>query len=321
MSLYDEMLALVARKKSTPGGWVSFNAVCCPHNGESQDKKRRGGMKRTDDGGTSYHCFNCGFKASWRPGRNLGKRMRDLLRWMGAGDDQINRLAFECLKIEGEQTKKTAVTVPDFQPRSFPANTQKITPELIEQDERVIPVVEYIYSRGLTLDDSDFFWSSEPGFIDRMIIPLTIDRKPMGYIGRKITNGNPKYITEHPAHIVFGLDRQPWDRKFVLVFEGSIDAILLDGVAILTNEISPEQALQINNLGREVIVVPDRDRPGEAMIRQAIDLGWSVAFPNWDDNVKDAADAVLHYGRLATMISIIKNVESNALKIKLRMKL
>lgn len=321
MSLYDEMLALITRKKSTPGGWISFNAVCCHHNGESQDKKRRGGLKRTDDNGVSYHCFNCGFKASWRPGRNLGKRMRDLLAWMGAGDDQINRIAFECLKTEGPQNKDQTVSVPDFIPRSLPKNSQKITTELIAQDERVIPVVEYIYSRGLTLDDIDFYWSDEPGFQDRMIIPLTVDRKIMGYIARKVTNSKPKYLTEHPAHIVFGLDRQPWDRKFVLVFEGSIDAVLLGGVAVLTNEISPAQALQINNLGREVIVVPDRDKPGENMIRQAIDLGWSVSFPNWDDDVKDAADAVLRYGRLATMVSIIKNTESNNVKINLRMKL
>jgi len=319
MSLYDEMLALVSRKKSTPGGWVSFNAVCCHHNGENQDKKRRGGLKRTDDNGVSYHCFNCGFKASWRPGRNLGKRLRDLLGWMGAGDDQINRLAFECLKTERTQDK--AEVILDFVPRSLPAHAVQITEELISREAAVLPVVEYIYARGMTLEDSDFYWSTEPGFQDRLIIPLTVDRKLMGYIARKITDGKPKYITEHPAHIVFGLDRQPWDRKFVLVFEGSIDAILLDGTSVLTNEISDAQAVQINNLGREVIVVPDRDRPGEIMIRRAVELGWSVAFPDWEDGVKDAADAVLRYGRLAALVSILKNVESNALKIQLRMKI
>lgn len=320
MSLYDEMLTLVPRKKFTPNGWVSFNAVCCAHNGENQDKKRRGGLIRTDDGGASYHCFNCGFKASWRPGRNLSQRMRDLLNWMGAGDDQINRLAFECLRTELEDSGNERPVL-EFQPRSFPANTVKITPTLIEQDHRVIPVIEYIYARGMNLQDCDFYWSCDPGFLDRMIIPLTVDRKHMGYIARKIGNGKPKYITEHPPHIVFGLDRQPWDRKFVLVFEGSIDALLLDGVAVLTNEVSVEQAQQINNLGRAVIVVPDRDKPGETMIKHAIAQGWSVAFPNWDEDVKDAADAVLRYGRLATLMSIVKNVENTALKIKLRMKL
>ena len=101
MSLYDDLLALVPNKKQTPNGWVSFNAPCCHHQGENRDTKKRGGIKKTEDGGATYHCFNCGYKASWRPGRGLSKRMRELLGWMGASDDQINKIAFECMKTEG----------------------------------------------------------------------------------------------------------------------------------------------------------------------------------------------------------------------------
>jgi hypothetical protein len=321
MSVYDELLTLIPRKKQSPNGWTSFNAPCCVYNGESRDTKRRGGIIKTDDGGASYHCFNCGWKASWRPGRNLGKRMKDLLHWLGATDDQINRIAFECLKTETHKDADKVIALPDFEPRNFPENTQTITEDLINNNPDVIPVVEYIYSRGLTLDDRDFRWSDHPGYKDRMIIPLTVDRKPVGYIARKITDGKPKYLTEHPPHIVFNLDHQPWENEFVLVFEGSIDAMLLGGVATLTNEISDEQAFQISRLGKQTIVVPDRDRPGENMIRRAIELGWSVAFPNWHDDIKDAADAVSRYGKLYTIASIIKNVESNELKIRLRMKL
>lgn len=321
MNLYDEMLTLLPRKKQTPNGWVSFNAVCCHHNGENKDSKRRGGLKKTDDNGVTYHCFNCGFKASWRPGRNLGKRMRNLLQWMGATDDQINKIAFECLKIEANKPSKNVITAPDFVPRQMPTNAKKITEQLILEDNRVIPVVEYIYSRGLTLDDYEFYWSDEGSFADRMIIPIMHERKIVGYIARKITDSKPKYLTEHPAHVVFNLDSQSWDRKFVLVFEGSIDAILLGGVAALTNEISPEQAFQINALNKQVIVVPDYDEPGKVLVRHAIELGWAVAFPNWESDIKDAASAVERYGRLATMLSIIKNVETNPLKIQLRMKI
>lgn len=320
MDLHDELLSLVAKKKQTPNGWTSFNAPCCVHNGESRDTKKRGGLKRTDDNGTTYHCFNCGWKASWRPGRNLGKRMQDLLRWLGASDDQIRRIAFECLKTEGSSTKKVIETL-DFKPRKMPENSQLITEELIQKDDRVIPVVEYIYSRGLTLDDADFYWCNQGTFEDRLIIPLSVNNNLVGYIARKTRPGNPKYLTEHPAHIVFNLDKQPHDTQFVLVFEGSIDALLLGGVAVLTNEISAEQALQINRLEKQVIVVPDRDKAGETMIRQAAELGWSVAFPEWGEEVKDAADAVIKYGRLATLISIIKSVETNSLKINLRMKI
>lgn len=320
MSVYDELLTLIPRKKKSPNGWTSFNAPCCIYNGESQDTKRRGGIIQTDDGGASYHCFNCGWKASWRPGRNLGKRMKDLFKWLGATDDQINRIAFECLKTENKPKDKV-IALPDFEPRNFPDNSKTITLELIQNNPDVIPVVEYIYSRGLTLDDRDFLYSDQPGYSDRMIIPLTVDRKPVGYIARKITDGKPKYLTEHPPHVVFNLDHQSWDNDMILVFEGSVDAMLLGGVATLTNEISDEQALQIARTGKKIVVVPDRDKPGENMIYRAIELGWGVAFPNWSEDIKDAADAVARYGKLATLISIIKNIESNELKIRLRMKL
>jgi hypothetical protein len=321
MSVYDELLALLPQRKQTSSGWVSFNAPCCVHNGDTRDTKKRGGLIRTEDSGASYHCFNCGWKASWRPGRNLGKRMQDLLRWLGASDDQVKRIAFECLKIESGKTAKDIIAIPEFTPRDMPKNSRLITEDLILEDDRVIPVVEYIYSRGLTLEDCDFYWSDHPGYADRFIIPLTVDRKIMGYIARKCKEGKPKYLTEHPPHIVFNLDKQPYDRKFVLVFEGSIDALMLGGVAVLTNEISSEQALQINRLGKQVIVVPDQDKAGETMARQAIELGWSIAFPNWDNDVKDAGDAIKRYGRLTTMISIMKNVETTELKSKLRLKL
>lgn len=321
MSVYDELLALIPQKKVSPNGWISFNAPCCTYNGETRDTKRRGGIKKTDDNGASYHCFNCGWKASWRPGRNLGTRMRNLLQWLGANDDQINRIAFECLRSEITGKSDKVIALPTFEPRDFPENTQKITTDLITHQSDVIPIVEYIYARGLTLDDYDFYWSDSPGYKDRVIIPISVERKIVGYIARKTKDGNPKYLTEHPPHVVFNLDNQPWENKFVLVFEGSIDAILLGGVAVLTNEVSPEQALQINQLGKQVIVVPDRDKPGESLIEHAIKHDWSVAFPEWDEDIKDAADAVLRYGRLATLINITKNVESNELKIRLRMKI
>jgi hypothetical protein len=45
-----------------------------------------------------------------------------------------------------------------------------------------------------------------------------------------------------------------------------------------------------------------------------------VSFPNWDDGIKDANDALKHYGRLYTLYSIINSVETSELKIRLRMK-
>ena len=72
MSIVSDILALYlpAKRKTTPSGWTSFNAPCCVHNNENADTRGRGGVIYEGDN-VSYHCFNCGFKASWQHGSNL----------------------------------------------------------------------------------------------------------------------------------------------------------------------------------------------------------------------------------------------------------
>ena len=65
----------------------------------------------------------------------------------------------------------------------------------------------------------------------------------------------------------------------------------------------------------------DRDAPGQKLVDQATEFGWSVAFPEWDKTVGDVADAVLKYGRLFTIQSILKTTESSKLKIDLKRKM
>ena len=38
------LLHLPGKRKQTASGWLSFNAVCCIHNGESADTRGRGGI-------------------------------------------------------------------------------------------------------------------------------------------------------------------------------------------------------------------------------------------------------------------------------------
>jgi DNA primase len=102
--------------------------------------------------------------------------------------------------------------------------------------------------------------------------------------------------------------------------EGPFDAITLGGVAIPGSEINDTQRELIQGLNRQVIVVPDRDQPGQKLIDQAKEFGWSVAFPEWHENITDVADAVSKYGRLFTLQSILKSTESTALKIDLKRK-
>jgi DNA primase len=114
---------------------------------------------------------------------------------------------------------------------------------------------------------------------------------------------------------VFNVDEQDPKNKYVFVVEGQFDAYAVGGVGLLTNEIAQQQAHIINQLGKEVIVIPDQDRAGLMLIKQAIDYGWSVAFPTWDDDVKDCADAVQRYGRLFVTVDAIKTAQQGEIKI------
>ena len=50
------------------------------------------------------------------------------------------------------------------------------------------------------------------------------------------------------------------------------------------------------------------------------ELGWAVAMPNWDSDVKDVADAVLRYGHLFVMIDTIKTAQQGQIKINMAKK-
>ena len=329
MSIVQETLTLhlPAKRKTTPSGWTSFNAPCCIHNGDSADKRQRGGLISNGDGGISYHCFNCGFKASWQPGRQLSYKMRKLFEWLGTPDDVITKLALQCLQIAEVGESSIKIELPKFETKELPEGARRLDQwddwQALEStgiDNNLVKVYEYLKTRKLYLDDYPFHWPPELGFRDRIIIPFYHKGNVVGFTARKIKDGNPKYLSDQQPGYVFNLDAQNYERLYTIVVEGPFDAIAVEGCALLGSEIKDQQAMLLNSLNTTKVVVPDRDEAGHKLIDQAIELGWSVSMPDWNLEVKDVNDAVLKYGKIFTLHSIITSSESNELKIKLRSK-
>jgi hypothetical protein len=173
-------------------------------------------------------------------------------------------------------------------------------------DPDLMAVIEYLTDvRKVEWDWYNWHWSAANGYRDRVILPFYHDNKIVGYTGRKIKDGKPKYLTDAQPGYVFNIDAQLHTRKYVIVTEGQFDAIAIDGVAVMHNEPNDTQCTRINSLGREVIVVPDKDKPGAKMVAIAAKQGWSASLPPWEDDVKDVADAVKRYGRLYTLATIL----------------
>jgi hypothetical protein len=313
---------LPARRKTTASGWISFNAPCCVHNGESADRRQRGGLKLADQG-WSWHCFNCGFKASFILGRHLGFRARRFLTWLGVPDQEIERINLESLRhrsIQGilDDRQRTANTVQgiEFEDRELPDDFA-----LIDQN---MPVHwQYLRDRGVPEDypcgmihgDTDDKFSRRQG----VIIPFTYDGRIVGHTRRFFDDHNPRYIHDMQPGFVFGTDLQKPGWHHVLVVEGVFDALSISGLAVLHADINDSQARLIRSLGREVTVVPDQDTAGMKLVDRALELGWAVSMPEWQD-CKDVNDAVKRYGRLATLLTIMQARETSRIKIEMRRK-
>lgn len=323
MSIVSDVLTiyLPAKRKSTPSGWISFNAPCCVHNGENADTKGRGGV--IYEGETvSYHCFNCGYKASWQPGRNLSYKFKKLLEWLGTTDDVITKLALDVLREnEGTEARELKLQFPTFLPIQLPDNSIPIK-DLKDSDlnEDNLAVLEYMSLRNLNIDDTEYYWSPSLGFKRRLIIPFYNEGTVVGYTARHVGKQTPKYLTQSQPGYVYGLDEQRPHKVFCIVSEGPIDAIHVEGCALLGSEINEQQAMLLNRLNKDIYVVPDRDSKGRQLVNQAIDHGWHVSMPDWDQSINDISDAVAKYGRLYTLYSIASAAESSALKIRLRQK-
>jgi hypothetical protein len=311
---------LPSKRKTTPSGWTSFNAPCCHHNGNTADTRGRGGLISEGDT-VSFHCFNCGFKASWQPGRGVSKGLRRLLIWLGAPDDAINKLTLDVMRInEGVEVKQRKIEIPTFETVPLPADAIKLT-DITEFNKFSMAILEYMAARNLNLDDTDYYWSPSLGYRDRLIIPFYYEKRIVGWTARTIiADKQPKYLTETQPGFVYGLDEQGHNKVFAIVCEGPVDAIHVEGCALTGSEIGDQQAILINRLAKDIIVVPDRDKAGSKLIEAAIERGWGVSLPEWDADINDIGDAVAKYGRLYTLYSIASAAETSPLKIRLKAK-
>ena len=319
--MLDILQYLPAKRKTTPSGWVSFNAVCCHHNGGTADRRGRGGLKPTESG-WSYHCFNCNYTASFILGRTLSYKARRLLSWMGVPDAEIDALNLESLRhrsIHGilDDRQRMFNTLSDirFEEQELPALSELLTGEDLRREYLRLRRVPDDYP-VMIQDHPEKSWKHRPS----VIIPFTYDDCIVGHTQRFLDDRKPKYISNSQPGYVFGTDLQHADWTHAIVVEGIFDALSISGLAVMHSTISDEQARLIRNLGREITVVPDQDAAGMELVDRAVELGWAVSMPPWPADIKDVNDSVMRYGRLATLLTIFENRNTSKIKIEIRKK-
>ena len=313
-----DILQIIPTKKTlTSAGWYSFNAICCHNRGHRQDTRKRGGIKMTENG-WSFHCFNCGFKAGFSLGKSITKNTRKLLQWCGIDDTQINRWNIESLQQkdlfdyskkvkEKKKIKFKEFTLPDSEMIDVNNQNHKI-------------YVDYLNKRGLSANSYPWLITpnAEGRYKNRIIIPFTYQGKIVGCTSRFLDDRAPRYINEQQPGYVFGYDLQKPEWEICILCEGIFDAISLDACALTHNNISNEQAQILSQLNKKIIFVPDMDLTGLKTVDRALELGYSVSIPEWHPDVKDINDAVVRYGKLPTLLSIIHNASDSKVHNEMR---
>jgi len=312
--MIDVVSFLPAKRKQTASGWISFNAPCCIHRGDTQDKRQRGGIKPGADGSWSYHCFNCGYTASFVLGRNLTFKARKLLEWLNVPAEEIERINLESLKhksIEGllgeRQEIVNRLQSIEFEDRDLPADTQPLNEQaILYLQRRCIPT------------DYPFLYKTMPR--PGIVVPFTHNNQVVGHTTRFLDDRTPRYIQDIQPGYVFGTDLQRDAWQMAIVVEGVFDALSINGLAVLHAGINDAQVRLIRSLGREVVVVPDQDEAGMKLVDRAVELGWAVSMPEWPDGIKDVNDCVIKLGKLGALLTILEAKETSRIKIELRKK-
>lgn len=317
--MFDIASLIPGRKKQTGSGWTSFNAICCVHRGHKADTRSRGGIKF--DGQTNWvmHCFNCSFSCSFTLGKTISVKTRQFLTWCGADSEQIQRWSLESMQhrdlLDFTQTKK--VEQIKFKSKSLPEG------EILDINNPKHQIyTEYLQQRKIDLDKYTFTVTPDDAARNkfRVIVPYTFKGKIVGNTSRFLDNRIPKYLNDQQKGYVFNIDMQQPEWQVCIVTEGIFDALSIDGVAVMHDDISSEQAQLLAQLNRRIIVVPDFDKTGFKLIDRALELGYSVSLPNWEAGIKDVNDAVKRYGKLPTLLSILQNATMSKIKLEIQRK-
>lgn len=299
-------------------GWYPVLCKVCNDSGR---KGPRAGFK-FDGNKVAFHCFNCSMATVFDPDKhqNMPDKMVQVLQVFNIPEDEWKTVLYENLKLRDEfgntQSKPDSGPIISIEPAviSLPSHFYPLA-EAGPNDTWAQLASAYLDTdRGIDPKSYNFMLCQPNGdpqvdkWAKRVIIPIYKEKQLIFYVGRDLTgNQQQKYLSPSYSKekVLFGFDElfhQTEDPLYIV--EGWFDAVAINGIAILGNEISEAQATWLNRSQRKKVYIPDRFGDGQIGAERALALGWSIATPGlntWSDEIKDMNDAVLKYGKMFLM--------------------
>lgn len=299
-----------------------FFSVLCKVCNDHGRKGPRAGFKFDGDA-VGYNCFNCGHTASFDPNENqtMPHKMVEVLRAFGVDDVDWSPVLFSALQNQeaGRSTQKEKFV--SIEPANIPMLPFAV-PLTDSDNEWNQFAIEYLRDkRGIDWKDYSFHIVNELSdhpdckrWYGRLIIPIYKNNKVIFYQGRDLSDTRPKkYLNPSVdrSNVMYGYHQLFADTEDPLyVTEGWFDSFMIQGVAVFGNHMTPAQIKWLTQSRREKVIIPDKFGDGHLLAQQAIDLGWSVSYPDIG-GCKDVNDAIVKYGKLYTLKTIRDNTCSD----------
>jgi hypothetical protein len=304
-TLADIIQQKVALGMPNPRGFYDVRCAVC------NDHLDRGGFKFDSDF-TGYSCYNCGSKFKYEEGSGkLSRNAKQILADFGITAEDLTSIRsamFVAPKEESEisldDLKRVKLDTPEvaLPDRSYPLGHDG-------HDELQAPLIEYLISRKIDPLGVNAFFSLDPKYLRRVIIPYYRDGKIIYWQARSVDDGvKPRYLNSSAARdaVMYGYDRLfTYDPSPLFVTEGVFDAIVLSGICILGSSLNAAKIEVLKKCRRRVIFVIDRDKTGGELGKQVLSNGWELSFV--DKRAADANRSVQLFGLPFTIHTLLQN--------------
>jgi len=293
-----------------------FFSVLCKVCNDHGKKGPRAGFK-FEGKAVGYNCFNCGHSAGFDPYKHktMPKDMVVVLDSFGVQEVDWGPVLFDAM-LSNEQE------------RALKEEFKSIEPPVLQMPDYFYPLTDdpndvwaeeaiyYLTSRKIDWKKHPFHLVRKADHPDnarwygRLIIPTYKDGNVVFWQGRDLTDSmvkkylSPSIIKDAVLSGYSEISRYTDEPLYIT--EGWFDAYHLNGVAIFGSKMTPAQTKWINQSPRQKVVIPDKFGEGFLLAEQALELGWSVSYPDIG-SCKDINAAVLKYGEMYTLMTVKEN--------------
>lgn len=298
---------VVLGKQSAKG----FRALRCQ---VCHDHSERAGFK-FDGAEVRYNCFNCGSRFVFTEGdTSFTKNARRILECYGISREELNEVTGSSFLLKKSNEPKE-ITLESMKPQvslhtpevKLPPNSHPLGSDFC--DELQAPIIEYLLNRSIDPLRLNAHFSTDPKFLNRVIVPCMREGKVIFWQARTILPGvKPRFMSPSVVKdaVLWGYDNifKNYDQP-LFITEGIFDAEPLDGIALLGSKLNEAKLEILNRSKRRKIVVVDRDDNGSALAEMALQHGWEITFTAL--GAGDVNKSIQTRGRLLTIWDLLKN--------------